>query len=198
VVEASLRHFVTGTEPDSSSRIIVLWGERVLLDADLAALYDVTTKALNQAVKRNAGRFPTDFAFQLTAEEAANLKSQFVTSSSQVSDLKTEVSNRSQIVTGSQRHRDPRFRPWVFTEHGALMIANLLRSERAVQTSAYVVRAFVQLRQMIATNKDLARRLDELEAKYDAQFKSVFDAIRELMAPPDPKPRRRIGFVSDD
>ena len=122
-------------------RIIVLRDERVLLDADLAALYGVTTKALNQAVKRNAGRFPDDFAFQLSKVEAANLRSQFVTSSRQDADPKTDISNRSQIVTGSQRHRDPRFRPWVFTEHGALMAANLLRSERAVQTSVYVVRA---------------------------------------------------------
>jgi hypothetical protein len=158
----------------------------------------VTTKALNQAVKRNAGRFPSDFAFQLTAEEAANLRSQIVTSNPQVPDPKGDNANRSQIVTASQKHRDLRFRPWVYTEHGALMVANLLRGERAVQTSVYVVRAFVQLRQMVATNKDLARRLDEMEARYDRQFKSVFDAIRELMTPPVPKPRRRIGFISDD
>jgi hypothetical protein len=181
-----------------ASRIIVLRGERVLLDADLATLYAVTTKALNQAVKRNAGRFPSDFAFQLTAEEAANLRSQIVTSNPQVPDPKGDNANRSQIVTASQKHRDLRFRPWVYTEHGALMVANLLRGERAVQTSVYVVRAFVQLRQMVATNKDLARRLDEMEARYDRQFKSVFDAIRELMTPPVPKPRRRIGFISDD
>jgi hypothetical protein len=181
-----------------ASRIFVLRGERVLLDADLATLYAVTTKALNQAVKRNARRFPGDFAFQLTAQEVANLKSQIVISSLQVPDLEGDSTNRSQIVTASQKHRDPRFHPWVYTEHGALMVANLLRSERAVQTSVHVVRAFVQLRQMIATNKDLARRLDELEARYDRQFKMVFDAIRELMTPPDPKPRQRIGFVSDD
>jgi hypothetical protein len=121
-----------------------------------------------------------------------------VTSSPQAADPETDISNRSQIVTGSQKHRDPRFRPWVFTEHGALMVANLLRSERAVRTSVYVVRAFVQLRKMIASNKELARRLDELEGRYDRQFKAIFDAIRELMTPPEPKPRRRIGFVSDD
>lgn len=181
-----------------ASRIIVLRGERLLLDADLATLYAVTTKALNQAVKRNAGRFPSDFAFQLTAEEAARLRSRIVTSSPQGPAPEGGNTNRSQIVTASQKHRDPRFRPWVYTEHGALMVANLLRSERAVQTSVYVVRAFVQLRQMIATNKDLARRLDELEARYDRRFKSVFDAIRELMTPPVPKPRQRIGFISDD
>lgn len=179
-----------------ASRIIILRGERALLDADLAALYGVTTKALNQAVKRNSARFPDDFAFQLSAEEAANLRSQFVISSHQPIDYNKDISNRSQTVTGSQRHRDPRLRPWVFTEHGALMAANLLRSERAVQTSVHVVRAFVRLRQMIATNKDLAQRLDALEARYDRQFKVVFDAIRELMTPPPAKPRRRIGFIT--
>jgi hypothetical protein len=181
-----------------ASRIIILRDERVLLDADLAVLYGVTTKALNQAVKRNSARFPEDFAFQLNAEEAENLRSQIVTSSHQRVDNNKDILNRSQIVTGSQRHRDPRFRPWVFTEHGALMAANVLRSERAVQTSVHVVRAFVRLRQMIAANKELARRLDELEARYDRQFKAVFDAIRELMVPPDQKPRRRIGFTSGD
>jgi uncharacterized protein involved in type VI secretion and phage assembly len=178
-----------------ASRIIILRDERVLLDADLAALYGVTTKAINQAVKRNSARFPDDFAFQLNAEEAANLRSQIVTSRYQRVDSNRDILNRSQTVTGSQRHRDPRFRPWVFTEHGALMAANVLRSERAVQTSVHVVRAFVRLRQMITTNKELARRLDELEARYDRQFKAVFDAIRELMAPPEPPKKRRIGFV---
>jgi len=181
-----------------ASRIIILRDERVLLDADLAALYGVTTKAINQAVKRNSARFPDDFAFQLNAEEAANLRSQIVTSRHQRVDNNRDVLNRSQTVTGSQRHRDPRFRPWVFTEHGALMAANVLRSERAVQTSVHVVRAFVRLRQMIATNKELTRRLDELEARYDRQFKAVFDAIRELMAPPEPPKKRRIGFLSGD
>lgn len=181
-----------------ASRIITLRGERVLLDADLAALYGVTTKALNQAVKRNSGRFPADFAFQANAEEAANLRSQIVTSSLQPGESKPDFRNRSQTVTGSQKHRDPRFLPWVFTEHGALMAANLLRSGRAVQTSVHVVRAFVRLRQWIATNTELAKRLDKLEAKYDRQFKVVFDAIRELMAPPEPPKNRRIGFVSGD
>jgi len=177
-------------------RIVLLRGERVLLDVDLATLYCVTTKALNQAVKRNAERFPEDFAFQLTATEAANLKSQFATTSSQPADFQVGPWNRSQIVTGSQKHRDPRFRPWVFTEHGALMAANVLRSNRAVQMSVNIVRAFVRLREMIASHKVLARRLDELEARYDTQFKVVFDAIRELMSPPEPPKKRPIGFTS--
>jgi leucyl aminopeptidase len=181
-----------------ASRIVMLRGERVLPDVDLATLYCVTTKALNQAVKRNAERFPEDFAFQLTATEAVNLKSQLATASSQHTDSQVDPRNRSQIVTSSQKHRDPRFRPWVFTEYGALMAANVLRSKRAVQMSVTVVRAFVRLREMIASHKVLARRLDELEARYDTQFKVVFDAIRELMVPPEPPRKRRIGFVSGD
>jgi hypothetical protein len=147
--------------------ILLLRGEKVMLDADLAEIYGVATKVLNQAVKRNARRFPPDFMFRLTAKEAREL-------------------NRSQIVTGSQKHRDPRFRPFAFTEHGALMLANVLNSEQ-------VVRAFVRLRQMLAANADLSRKFLALEKKYDAQFKMVFDAIRQLMSPPEPK-RREIGF----
>jgi len=154
--------------------IILIRGEKVMLDSDLAAIYGVTTKALNQAVKRNVLRFPEDFMFRLTVEEVAEL-------------------NRSQIVTGSQKHRDPRFPPFAFTEHGALMLANVLNSERAAQTSVMVVRAFVRLRQLLSSNAELARKLESLEKKYDAQFKVVFDAIRQLMSP-SAKPKREIGF----
>jgi phage regulator Rha-like protein len=154
--------------------IFSIRGEKVMLDSDLAELYGVETKALNQAVKRNLDRFPADFMFQLTAGDVFKL-------------------NRSQIVTGSQKHRDPRFPPYAFTEHGALMLANVLNSERAAQTSVQVVRAFVRLRQMLASNAELARKLAALENKYDAQFKVVFDAIRQLMSPPA-KPKREIGF----
>lgn len=154
--------------------ILSIRGEKVMLDSDLAELYGVETKALNQAVKRNLDRFPPDFMFQLTAMEVFNL-------------------NRSQFVTGSQKHRDPRFPPYAFTEHGALMLANVLNSERAAQTSVQVVRAFVRLRQMLASNAELARKLEAMEKKYDRRFKIVFDAIRQLMSPPEPK-RREIGF----
>jgi phage regulator Rha-like protein len=154
--------------------ILLIRGEKVMLDADLAEIYGVTTKVLNQAVKRNAIRFPEDFMFQLTATEADEL-------------------NRSQFVTSSQKHRDPRFPPFAFTEHGALMLANVLSSKRAALTSVQVVRAFVRLRQMLASNAELARKMAALEKKYDAQFKMVFDAIRQLMTPPEPK-RREIGF----
>ena len=155
--------------------ILFIRNERVMVDADLAAIYGVATKALNQAVKRNASRFPQDFMFRLTAKEVAML-------------------NRSQFVTGSQKHRDPRFPPYAFTEHGALMLANVLNSERAAQTSVQVVRAFVRLRQMLASNADLARKLAALERKYDAQFKVVFAAVRQLMSPPPAPKRREIGF----
>ncbi len=151
------------------------------MDRDLAELYDVPTKRLNEQVKRNAERFPIDFAFQLTAEEWKTLKEQ------------GDEPNRSQFATGSQKHRDPRFLPWVFTEHGAIMAATILNSPQAVAMSVYVVRAFVRLRQMLASNKELSRRLNELEKKYDYQFKAVFDAIKQLMIPPEPK-RKKIGF----
>jgi hypothetical protein len=126
--------------------ILVLHRQRVILDADLAALYGVTTKRLNEQVKRNAARFPQDFMFRLSGQEIDAL-------------------NRSHFATGSQKHRDPRFPPFAFTEHGAIMAATLLNSPRAVEMSLHVVRAFVQLREWISSNKELARRLDQLEAK---------------------------------
>src|ERR1039457_3788814 len=152
--------------------ILSIRGEKVMLDSDLADLYGVTTKMLNQAVKRNASRFPTDFMFQLTETE----KSEVVTNCDHLARLKFSP-----------------FLPYAFTEHGALMLGNVLSSERAAQTSVQVVRAFVRLRQMLASNAELARKLDAMEKKYDAQFKVVFDAIRQLMSPPEPK-RREIGF----
>jgi hypothetical protein len=184
-----------------SARIVTVRGERVLLDAYLAALYGVTTKALNQAVRRNAGRFPEDFAFQLTTTEAEDLRSQFAISRLQPADSEFDFSNRSQFVTGSQRHRDPRFAPWIFTEHGALMAANVLRNRQAVQVSVQVVRAFVRLREMVAANKELAGKLDELERRvshHDEAITGIIKTIRELAIRPEPTPRRRIGFISED
>ncbi len=156
--------------------ILLIRGHKVMLDADLAELYDVETKALNRAVKRNQERFPEDFMFQLTPEEFANLRLQFGT---------------SRVVISSWGGR--RYRPRVFTEQGVAMLSSVLRSRRAVDVNIEIMRAFVRLRQMLAAHKELARRLDELEEKYDAQFKGVFDAIRRLMSPAAPK-RRRIGF----
>ncbi len=152
--------------------IILVRGEKVMLDSELAEIYGVETKRLNEQVRRNLNRFPSDFMFQLTAEEAENLRSQFATSSS---------------------YGGRRYLPYAFTEHGALMLANVLNSERAAQTSVQVVRAFVKLRQMLASNAELARKLAAMEKKYDAQFKVVFDAIRQLMSPAA-KPKREIGF----
>jgi len=154
--------------------ILLIRGHKVILDSDLAALYEVTTKALNQAVRRNRVRFPDDFMFRLTREETVEL-------------------NRSQSVTGSQKHRNPRFRPYAFTEQGVAMLSSVLRSERAALVNIAIMRAFVQLRQMLASNTELASKLAELEKKYDAQFKVVFDAIRQLMTPAL-QPRKQIGF----
>ncbi|MBI4425225.1 MAG: ORF6N domain-containing protein [Elusimicrobia bacterium] len=156
-----------------SRRILVIRGHKVMLDADLAQLYGVPTGRLNEQVRRNTSRFPNDFMFQLTAKEADNLKSHFATSSS---------------GWGGRRKL-----PLVFTQEGVAMLSGILNSKRAVQVNIEIMRAFVHLRQIVASNKDLARRLDELEAKYDAQFKIVFREIREQLEPPaTPKPR--IGF----
>ena len=152
--------------------ILVIRGEKVLLDSDLADLYGVSTKALNQAVKRNVSRFPADFMFRLTRAEKA------------------------EVVTNCDHLTKIRFSPHLphaFTEHGALMLANVLNSERAARTSVHVVRAFVRLRQVLASHADLARKRNALEKKYDTQFRSVFDAIRALMSPSKMK-RREIGF----
>ena len=141
------------------SLILTIRGQKVILDTDLAAIYGVSTKRLNEQVKRNARRFPEDFMFQLTSKEWADLTSQIAISNVQL--------KRSQIATASQRHRDPRFIPYAFTEHGAVMAANILRSERAVQMSVFVVRAFVRMRQMLAAQRDLAVKLADLEKQLD-------------------------------
>jgi len=154
--------------------ILLIRGHKVMLDADLAALYGVTTKRLNEQVRRNKKRFPADFMFQLTTEEAKSLRSQFATS------------NRGR---GGRRYA-----PLAFTEQGVAMLSTVLNSERAIQVNIEIMRAFVRLRGMIASHDDLARKLEALEKKYDAQFKGVFDAIRELMASPAPQ-RRRVGFL---
>ena len=164
-------------------KILLIRGHKVMLDADLAKLYGVTTKRLNEQVKRNRDRFPVDFAFQLTVEEWGNFNAQ-------------NKSNRSQFATGPQKHRDPRFLPWAFTEHGAIMAATVLNSKQAVAMSVYVVRTFIRLRQMLASNTELARKFNALEKKYDAQFRVVFDAIRQLMTPTEAK-KKKIGFRRD-
>jgi hypothetical protein len=160
--------------------ILVLRGQRILLDSELAALYNVPTKRLNEQVKRNRRRFPEDFMFRLSREEV-------------------EILNRSQIATGSQRHRDPRFPPYAFSEHGAIMAATVLNSVRAVEMSIYVVRAFVQLRGLLASNQELARQFAELERKvsaHDQAIVGILKTIRELMNPSVPK-SRPIGFTAN-
>ena len=156
------------------SEILLMRGQKIMLSTHLAELYEVEPRVLVQAVKRNIERFPGDFMFQLSAEEFVNLKSQFVTSS-----------------WGGAR----RAAPYAFTEQGVAMLSSVLRSDRAIHVNIEIMRAFVRLRQMLASNTELARKLAALESKYDAQFKIVFDAIRELMAPPNPKKKRPIGFA---
>lgn len=178
-------------------RILLVRGQKVLLDFQLAELYEVETKALNQAVKRNLERFPVDFMFQLSEEEMdLVLRSQSVTSSDANASkpTKTAPSMWSQSVTTSAKFRRATHLPYAFTEQGVAMLASVLRSARAVQVNIAIMRAFVQLRQLLSTHADLARKLASLERKYDEQFRAVFDAIRELMEPPTPAQKREIGF----
>jgi hypothetical protein len=171
-------------------------GEKVLLDFDLALLYGVATKALNQAVKRNRDRFPNDFMFQLTTEEVLNLRSQTVTSSSQGTTNQQIMKNRSQIVTSSKKHGGARYRPYAFTEQGIAMLSSVLNSERAVKVNIAIMRAFVKLRWALETNRELAQKFSELERrvdKHDEEVAAILEAIRQLMTPPE-EPRREIGF----
>jgi len=173
-------------KPENIAQLVFfVRGEKVMFDADLARLYGVSTKALNQAMSRNRLRFPDDFAFRLSADEFANLRSQIATASGK------SLAIRSQTVTASKRNI--RYLPYAFTEQGVAMLSSVLRSQRAVEVNIAIMRTFVRLREMLLSNADLARKLADLESKYDAQFKVVFDAIRELMLPPDP-PKPRIGF----
>jgi len=171
-------------------RILLIRQDRVMLDYDLAALYGVEARALNQAVKRNLARFPADFMFQLTPAEADDVRP--LLSQSVIPTL-GEPSNSSQTVMSSRKHRGRSYLPYAFTEQGVAMLSSVLRSPRAVLVNIAIMRAFVRLREMLLTNADLARKLAALEGKYDSQFKTVFDAIRQLMTPPA-KPPREIGF----
>jgi hypothetical protein len=162
--------------------ILMIRGQKVMLDRDLAQLYGVETRALNQAVRRNIDRFPEDFMFRLTREEIMRI-SQFVISSAHPG-VKTLKFSKNVMA---------------FTEHGVAMLSSVLNSPRAVQVNIQIMRTFAKLREIISLNKDLARRLDELEKKYDAEFKIVFDAIHQLMAPPEPEPpKKRIGFLVEE
>jgi hypothetical protein len=226
----------TKPTPPPALPVFVVRGQRVILDADLAAIYGVPTFRFNEAIKRNRERFPADFAFQLTAAETDNLKSQFATSSLQPIDNKSNKANWSQIATSSEaagddtnenltsqiaisrlehfgnkdieanssqlamssaKHRGKAYRPWAFTEHGAVMAANLLRSERAVRMSVFVVRAFVGMREQLAANAGILRRLAEVDKtllEHDQALKVIWADLQPLLAPPPEPPRRRIGF----
>ena len=159
-------------------RIYSIRGQKVMLDSDLAELYEVSTKAFNQAVKRNPNRFPDDFMFRLTSEEW----------------------NRSHFVTGSQKHRDPRYLPYAFTEHGVAMLSSVLRSDRAVQMNILIIRAFLRLRELLATHKDLARKMEQLETtqkKHTSIITSIVEEIRRLKQALASPPKRRIGFTAE-
>ena len=158
---------------------------RVMLDVDLARIYGVTTSAFNQALKRNLDRFPADFAFQLTSKEWESLI------------VVPETSNLSQFVTGSQKHRDPKKLPWAFTEHGALMAANILRSERATEMSVFIIRAFVKLREHTSANAAILTRLAEIDSTllmHDNNLRELYQAIIPLLQPDPVPPKRKIGF----
>lgn len=164
--------------------ILLLRGQKVILDTDLAALYGVTTKRFNEQVRRNLERFPADFMFQLSEDEWVALRSQFAT-----------------LKTGRGQHR--KYLPYAFTEHGAIMAATILNSPRAIEVSVYVVRAFMALRELLVGNKELAAKLAELDARlsrkldsHDQAIAGLINAMRELMRPPEPKPKRSIGFVT--
>ena len=156
-------------------KILLVRGKKVILDRDLAVLYEVQTKVLKQAVRRNAKRFPDDFMFELTTKEFENWRSQFVTSKSDKMGL--------------------RYKPMAFTEQGVSMLSSVLNSERAIQVNIQIMRTFTKLREMLATHKDLQKKIVAMEGKYDKQFKVVFDALRVLIEPPE-KPKSRIGFRS--
>jgi len=157
-------------------RILMIRGQKVMIDTDLADLYGVTTKRLKEQVRRNIDRFPRDFMFELSEKE----KQEVVANCDHLTKLKFSS-----------------YLPHVFTEHGALMLANVLNNPRAVHVSLQIIRTFVRLRQLLASNEELARKLESLEKKYDAQFKVVFEAIRQLLQPPE-KPKRQIGFKVEE
>jgi ORF6N domain len=188
--------------------ILTIRGQKVVLDSDLAAVYGVTTKRLNEQFRRNRKRFPEDFAFQLTADEFESLRSRVAT----LNEAETAVTSRSQSTTASRRlqrmqsqtatlklgrgqHR--KYRPWAFTEHGALQAANILRSERAIAMSVYVIRAFIEQREKLAANAAILKRLAEIDKtllEHDTALRDIYQKLLPLLAPPAEAPRRQIGF----
>ena len=170
------------------NRIFLIRGHKVMLDKDLATLYGVPTKRLNEQVRRNMRRFPHDFMFQLTRAEVESLRSQFAT-------LNEPIDKKG--VMDSKRGKHQKYPPYVFTEQGVAMLSSILNSERAVQVNIIIMRTFVKLREILLTHKELAQKLTELEnkiEKHDGEIQAIFEAIRQLMAPPPEKPKPRIGF----
>ena len=194
------------TKKPIESLILNIRNQKVILDADLAELYGVPTKVFNQAVKRNLERFPNDFAFQLTAAEFAGLKSQmsavnssqFAMSSTQLAENQATAPNWSRFVTSSRKHRGAAYRPRAFTEHGAIMAATILNSSEAVAMSVFVVRAFMQMREQLAANAAILKRLAEIDKtllEQDSALRTIWEKLQPLLAPPPPEPpKRRIGF----
>jgi ORF6N domain len=199
-------------KPENVAQLVFfIRGEKVMFDADLATLYGVEARSLNQAVARNRKRFPEDFMFQLTAEEYGNIRSQIVTTSAErklnlsQSVMRSQIviskqagvrgasPLRSQIVTSKTGRGGRRYLPYAFTEQGVAMLSSVLRSSRAIEVNIAIMRTFVQLRRLMDTNRDLARKIEALEKKYDEQFAVVFEAIKQLIAPPAP-PKKEIGF----
>ena len=187
------------------SLILTLRGQKVILDSDLAELYGVPTFRFNEAFKRNRQRFPDDFAFQLTAEEFAFLRtpnsSQIAMSSSPISAGQPGAQNASPFVTSARKHRGAAYRPWAFSEHGALMAANILRSESAVAMSVFVVRAFMQMREQLAANAAILKRLAQIDQtllEHDSALRSIWTKLQPLLAPPPEAPKRRVGFLREN
>jgi hypothetical protein len=182
-------------KPENIAQLVLfIRNEKVILDRDLASLYGVTTRALNQAVKRNAARFPADFMFQLTKSEYEISRSQFVIAfgRSRPTTRPRDASSRSQTVT-LKRGENIKYLPYAFTEQGVAMLSSVLRSPRAVEVNIAIMRTFVQLRRLMETNRELARKIQALEKKYDEKFAVVFAAIKELISPKAPA-RKQIGF----
>ena len=191
-------------------RILTIREQKVVLDSDLAAVYGVTTKRLNEQFRRNRKRFPEDFAFQLSAEEFAALTSQIATldkgtprgetkRSQTATTSSSSLAMWSQFATTSRKRRRKTHRPWAFTEHGALQVANILRSDRAIAMSVYVIRAFIELRERIASNAAILKRLAEIDKsllEHDTALRDIYQKLLPLFAPPPEPPRRQIGFHS--
>ncbi len=178
--------------PHLERHIWLIRGQKVMLDVDLAVLYGIPTKRLNEAIKRNPERFPADFMFQLTHQELINLRSQFATSRLEGAELSEKNENTA------HKHGGKRYLPYVFTEHGVAMLSSVLRSSRAIEMNLHIMRTFVRLREMMATNKDFADRIQKIEDKqerHESVIEILIDEIDRLKEPPPLLPKRRIGFI---